>query len=217
MNKYFLILLFLILGLNANSQSKDIIVRDSVVDMFGYLCRYFYKVEGELYETCIFLPSKDNNIDEYLHNHLITNKMKMLFKSKIESYLFNEYIHSLNYYVIIPETANLSPSGNYKNMFYDLLPDYNIPSGINRRKSNILLFSGTTLIPDKRIKEGIFMIYFGRQKLRGTVFEIRDAYRYFDVTDDFMIDIRRGLSTEYTLAKYHRSKTNEYLYIDFVY
>ncbi|MCT4685702.1 hypothetical protein [Vallitalea sp.] len=216
MNKYFLILLFLILGLNANSQSKDIIVRDSVVDMFGYLCRYFYKVDNELYETCVFIPDNENNINEKLYNELVCFRGKMLYKDDIKSYLFNEYIHQLDYYVITPGVINSNSFKSDKVLIYEMLPKRVVHSNVDYSKRNTLLYSRTYLISGKRIKEGIFMVYFGRVKLRGTIFEIKNATKYLNVLDDFMIDIRRGGSPS-KLAEYHRSKTNEYLCIDFVY
>jgi hypothetical protein len=140
----------------------------------------------------------------------------MLYKDDIKSYLFNEYIHQLDYYVITPGVINSNSFKSDKVLIYEMLPKRVVHSNVDYSKRNTLLYSRTYLISGKRIKEGIFMVYFGRVKLRGTIFEIKNATKYLNVLDDFMIDIRRGGSPS-KLAEYHRSKTNEYLCIDFVY
>ncbi|MCT4685697.1 hypothetical protein [Vallitalea sp.] len=221
MSKCSLFIVFIFLTFNVMSQNNDVLIEDTNVNIFGYLCRYLYKIDNEIHETCIFLPSDENNIDEILHNKLVVNNGKMLFEDVVTSYIFNEYIHKLNYYVIYPIRSNLHYRGKNKYLIKDMLdkldlPD--IPENIDTYKVGRTLYnSDLHHIDHKSLKNGIYLIYFGRQKINGITFSINNAKEYLPVNDNFKIDIKRGNSTKHFEAKYHEAKDNRYIIIEYMY
>ena len=220
MKKLILYYIFLFLPSVSFAQwEKDIKILNQRVDIEGYLCRYIYRTSDSLFETCIFLPVDNINFDEKILCKMSKKNGSMLYRKPLDSYIFNQYMQSLNYYVITPSygTLKIGESSDKSEKFFAQLAKNTVPDSVNFNKSQSLLFAETNGIAANQIKKGIFLVYFGRVKVCGTTLSIiQNADEYFNLNKNWETDIRRWYWGELT-AKYTKSKDNRYIDIRFVY
>jgi hypothetical protein len=214
---YFSILLIPIVSIA--QWENDIKITNLRVDKEGYLCRYIYKTSDSLYETFIFIPIDENDIDEKLLSKISKKNGSMLYRKPLESYIFNKYMQSLNHYVIAPVYGTLTINVNFEenNRFASKLLETQIPDSVDFGKQQRLLFAATNGIFEDRIKKGIFLVYFGKQTICGTELSIiKNAYQYFNLNKSWETDVRRW-TWQGIIAKYTKSLENRYLYIRYIY
>ena len=200
------------------AQNNNFVILDSLVEMEGYICRYVYNDGDDLYETCVFIPEDNSLLDDEILKELTFKNGSMLYKKPLDSYVFDNFILSLDSYVIAPVfgVIGFQLSNKDKIGFVESFPNVNIPVSIDKGKTQLLLYSETNIINSKYIKEGIFLVYFGKQKICATTYLIENAQKYLNVNKDWETDIRRSYFGDLT-AKYTKSRSNKYVVIRYVY